>query len=555
MVKFYPHELEPNREEECVREVASPMSIGRFSSNGNTLPSSRGSCGSITSGNDSILEPTPINVNLDDDQTDNAWDESSGCTWTKIILTATAFSLLFGAGLLGGLLTSGTFSRDAVVSPSNYGNQTANEAFPTASPSATLAMIDNDTTTAPSVVDSRTGAPTETPTELTPDVTAIPNPPPPTSSVFPDGTYNYRANSEYLVGVYYYPWHGENFHNDGGYMRKEIVPRHYPSLGEYDDRDPQVIAEHMKMFRRANIGLLVTSWWGPDRLEDTTTKDVIMNHQDVGNLNVALFYETTNRLRNGIKDILNAKTDIEYISQHYFDHPNYYKINGRPVLFIYLARTLENRGTLEEALLTMRSEAAKKGHNIFLVGDYVFGDSPRTTEEEPYIPFWYFDAVTNYDVYGSSGRPEGYAGRESVSMYYEKQAQWKAETAKEDCRYIPAVSPGYNDRGVRLESDHPAMSRRLTKDGEEGSLFHYQLKYAKELVDPQMDKLIMVNSFNEWHEDTQIEPVAVGDSAVWPPRMTQDLEYVGYGNLYLDILGASTKSEYGQGIFDYLFEY
>jgi hypothetical protein len=37
--------------------------------------------------------------------------------------------------------------------------------------------------------------------------------------------------------------------------------------------------------------------------------------------------------------------------------------------------------------------------------------------------------------------------------------------------------------------------------------------------------------------------------------MTQELEYVGYGNLYLDILGASTVSEHGQGLFDYLYDY
>jgi glycoprotein endo-alpha-1,2-mannosidase len=338
-------------------------------------------------------------------------------------------------------------------------------------------------------------------------------------------------------------------------MRKEVVPRQYPALGEYDDTDPQVIAEHMKMFRRANIGLLVTSWWGPNTLEDSTPKDVILNHQDLGNLQLALFYETESRLQNGMEDLANAKTDIEYMSEHYFNHPNYYKVDGRPVLFIYLARTLKDKGVMEEALLTMRSEAAKRGHNIFLVGDYVFGDSPRTTEEQPYIPFWYLDAVTNYDVYGSAGRPQGNAGHEAVTRYYESQAQWKQETAKENCRYIPAVSPGYNDRGVRLQNDHPALSRRLTADAEEGSLFHFQLKHAKKLADPYLEKLIMVNSFNEWHEDTQIEPVAIGASASWPPIMTQNLEYVGYGNLYLDILGASTASEYDQGIFDYLYEY
>lgn len=71
--------------------------------------------------------------------------------------------------------------------------------------------------------------------------------------------YDYTANSDFLVGVYYYPWHNQNFHNGDGYMRKELVPKHTPALGEYNDSDPGVISHHMKWFRQANIGLLVTS--------------------------------------------------------------------------------------------------------------------------------------------------------------------------------------------------------------------------------------------------------------------------------------------------------
>jgi hypothetical protein len=310
----------------------------------------------------------------------------------------------------------------------------------------------------------------------------------------------------------------------------------------------------MKMFRKANIGLLVTSWWGPDRREDLNTKDVIMEHEDIGNLKIALHYETTGRLGQEGENLFNARSDIEYMCEHYFNHTNYYKIDGRPVVFIYLGRLMYALGKLEEALLTMRSTASKCGHDLYVVGDNAFSDSPHTTEDAPYVPFWYFNAVTNYDIYGASGRPEGFAGKSQVAEYFRRQAEWKAEALTENCQYIPAVSPGYNDRGVRLENDHPALSRRITAEAEEGSLFHYQLKLAKELADPETDKMILVNSFNEWHEDTQIEP-AVGEPAVWPPGKTQGLEYVGYGELYLEILGASTVSSLGQGIFDYLYEY
>eukprot|EP00536_Pseudo-nitzschia_multiseries_P002707 jgi/Psemu1/63780/estExt_Genemark1.C_370012 len=413
-----------------------------------------------------------------------------------------------------------------------------------------------------------TSRPSDSPTTITADVTRVPIIPQLLSARAEDEDededdagnldfkykYDYRANSkDFLVGVYYYPWHGDNFHNREGYVRKDLVPQQYPLLGEYNDSDPKIITEHMNMFRKGNIGLLVTSWWGPGRIHDLNTKNVIMKHEDVGNLKIALHYETFGRLGREVDRIENAKSDLEYMCEQYFDHPNYYKIDGRPVLFLYLSRNLHRKGHLEEALLTMRSTANKCGHNLYIVGDHSFGKSTSTSEDDPHLPFWYMDAITNYDVYGASGRPAGYVGREGVVKHYEYQSDWKKEASKENCRFIPSVSPGYNDRGVRLNNDHPALSRRITADDEEGSLFYFQLKQAKGLVDGKVDNLIMVNSFNEWHEDTQIEPVAIGESASWPPLMTEGLEYVGYGDLYLNILGASTVSKDHQGIFDHLY--
>jgi hypothetical protein len=65
----------------------------------------------------------------------------------------------------------------------------------------------------------------------------------------------------------------------------------------------------------------------------------------------------------------------------------------------------------------------------------------------------------------------------------------------------------YNDRGVRYKSGHPALSRQLYKGTEEGSLFKESLKKALELIDKSTNNLLMVNSFNEWHEDSQIGPL------------------------------------------------
>jgi hypothetical protein len=309
--------------------------------------------------------------------------------------------------------------------------------------------------------------------------------------------YDYTAKTDYLVGAYYYPWYGDNFHNGDGYLRKELIPAQQPALGEYDDSKPEVMGQHLSWFRKANIGLIVSSWWGPNRVEDSNTLK-IMNHSDVGNLKIALHYETSGRIKTA--DMSNPRNDIQYMCENYFSHPNYYRIDGRPVVFIYISRKLNSEGILEEALLTMRSEASKCNHNIYLIGDQVFATAPNP--DVPFLPFWYFDAVTNYDVYGSSGRPSPYANKTSVDKFYAEQEQWKQEALKENCRFVPPVSPGYNDRAVRLESDHPPLSRRLSAGSQEGSLFWYQLTKALPLVDPEVDNMILVNSFNEWHEDT-----------------------------------------------------
>lgn len=58
--------------------------------------------------------------------------------------------------------------------------------------------------------------------------------------------------SDYTIGVYYYPWHGSNFHNRQ-YLRGDLQPPQLPALGEYDDTDPAVIARHLQWSRGANV--------------------------------------------------------------------------------------------------------------------------------------------------------------------------------------------------------------------------------------------------------------------------------------------------------------
>jgi glycoprotein endo-alpha-1,2-mannosidase len=346
-----------------------------------------------------------------------------------------------------------------------------------------------------------------------------------------------------LVGVYYYPWYGANFHNGDGYVRSQLDPPQFPVLGEYDDSKPETIKQHLAWSRQANVGLLVTSWWGPNSSTDSTTKDAILNDEDLGDMKIALHYETSGRIQlgeDGQYSMENVGPDMQYMCDNYFDHPNYYRVDGRPVVVLYISRVLYQRGILDQAVTAMRTSASACGHEIYLIGDQAFWDAP--SPYEVYEPFLYLDAVTNYDVYGSTmrGKKDFYAGTELVDAYYQEQEKWRTRAIAHGCRFISSVSPGFNDRGVRLEVDHAALSRRLTPESEPGSLFAYSLPQAIALVDPLVDNLLLVNSFNEWHEDSQIEPVLVGTTTSLPEELTNGVEYQGYGDLYLNILWEST---------------
>jgi hypothetical protein len=190
------------------------------------------------------------------------------------------------------------------------------------------------------------------------------------------------------IGAYYYPWHGDDFHYDQGYLRSQLYPQQRPELGEYDDTEEKTIEMHLQFSDMGKIDLWVTSWWGPYRKTDLTTQDTIMELvEDEGHpLKIALLYESTSRLQvDGIwtLDEDSIGKDMQYIARYYFDRfDNYYRIDGKPVLLIYLARVLQTKGGshyngetfLQRTIATMRENA---GRDIFIVGDHAFEAYPK----------------------------------------------------------------------------------------------------------------------------------------------------------------------------------
>jgi glycoprotein endo-alpha-1,2-mannosidase len=72
---------------------------------------------------------------------------------------------------------------------------------------------------------------------------------------------------------------------------------------------------------------------------------------------------------------------------------------------------------------------------------------------------------------------------------------------------VPDVMSGFNDRGFRLATNHPALPRQwLPGAGPASTLDHLFRSVAVPEVSASLP-MVMVTSWNDWGEDTGIEPI------------------------------------------------
>lgn len=351
--------------------------------------------------------------------------------------------------------------------------------------------------------------------------------------VLPEDPFEGEPPNDLLVGAYYHTWHGDDFRDQFRFLRGEL-DTHSPQLGKYDDSDPLIIRQHVEWSRRANIGLWIVPFLGADTSPDINLRNNVI--PQMGPIRLALQYEAQYRvLEQEGWSLDRVKTDISHICRMYLGREEYYSIQGKPVLFIKLTRKWFRLGLLETILEIARAKAWEYGYELYVVGDQVWKSEPT---DEIYLPFFALDAVTNVDVYGNMGA-KGYATQEQVDRHYSRLRSWRDAAWLSNCGFVPSVTPGFNNRA--LGSDNAPLSRKLENENEnDGSLFSESLRQARYLVDSNIDNLMIVNSFNNWFEDTQIEP-AKGQPTTTPEELTQGLVYSGYGERFLQLLNDATS--------------
>lgn len=129
--------------------------------------------------------------------------------------------------------------------------------------------------------------------------------------------------------------------------------------------------------KAAGIDFFVIDWWNKgDYLEDTTLH-YLLKSEEMDGFKFAIMYNSDSHLRRKSDYTIDFdKTnmtfflqDIYYIAQTYFSHPNYLRIDGRPVIYLYQASAYI--GNIYEAMQHMRYVVGILGYDVYVIGDLV----------------------------------------------------------------------------------------------------------------------------------------------------------------------------------------
>jgi glycoprotein endo-alpha-1,2-mannosidase len=350
----------------------------------------------------------------------------------------------------------------------------------------------------------------------------------------------------YLVSASYYPWYTADSFNHvvdcvDGTLRGELVPPQLPLLGKYDSRSQDVVTQQIAWSTAAGINVWDLEWVMPNDFLDSTIQNTILTNPHIGDIRFAMFYDYGIRFNSDNNltpdKVTTILSDFQYLASHYFSHPSYLRVGqGRPLVFFYSSLNLQPVSVVRQMVSSIRKAMSDAGFNVYLVGDEYY---PVIPPDPARIANW--DAIFGYNPYAGIG---GYSDDNGfLALQATMYQKYEAVAQQLGVDFIPSVVPGYNDRAVRrICANNPALARRTSANAAEGSMF---ASFVKDLALPYANnsqlKMIHITTFNEWHEDTQIEPSVVTgptttDTSATGSQYTQGVVYQGYGTTYLDVL-------------------
>jgi Glycosyl hydrolase family 99 len=330
----------------------------------------------------------------------------------------------------------------------------------------------------------------------------------------------------------YYPWYANDpwRHWDQWDRRPpiDIAATSMPLLGPYDSRSRATLERHARWIAESGVGAINLSWWGPDSFEDRAVP-LIMDVMHDHDIHVTFHLEPYRDNR-----VEFYATDILYLLREYGE-------KRRWDAFLLLEDADGAIGPVFKSFRTIVPREATDCHgNTSLVPDWVPDPAWRQQTDRVRSELGrQFDHIRLLADVSDFARLTA-AGFDGMAIYdnYVRPESWRSlaqacqdrnvlfsfnanpgfdgihlRTVEPDSCYVPsAFEPPSRDELEWTRSEDREAARRLAQERINESL-RATLRLQLDNAYPNARRgffLTFINSFNEWHEGHQFEPMKDG---------------------------------------------
>ena len=307
-----------------------------------------------------------------------------------------------------------------------------------------------------------------------------------------------------------------------------------PLWGYTDESDPKVMAQKIDAAADHGIGAFIFDWYyyndGPflERPIDNGFLKAANNHRikfafmwaDHDWLDIHPYHRGAPKKLLYPGKVTPATFDkvCDHVITDYFQHPSYWKIDGKPYFSFYDLNTLlESFGTVEAtraALDQFRLKAKAAGFpglhlNAVVWGRTILPSEKVTADPARLVKDLGFDSVTSYVWIHHVGLPGLQTDYNQVRDGY--FAYWARAEKQFDVPYFPNVTMGWDPSPRTAQEDefgnfgYP-FTNTITNNTPEN--FRVALEKTKQrlLSNPNGPRILNINCWNEWTEGSYLEP-------------------------------------------------